>query len=98
MISRREALRLIVLHPKQNIESEIKWQSCSATVKSKFSCSSVQVKGLYEKKTRYRKLPLHNKIIIAVFTFEILDMHNYKLNIPTIFRFLQYAYKIYIHM
>jgi hypothetical protein len=28
-ISRRAARRLIVLHPKQNIESELKWQTCS---------------------------------------------------------------------
>jgi hypothetical protein len=27
-ISRRAARRLIVLHPKQNIESEQKWQTC----------------------------------------------------------------------
>jgi hypothetical protein len=27
MISRRAARRLIVLHPKQNIESELKWQT-----------------------------------------------------------------------
>ena len=27
-ISRRAARRLIVLHPKQNIESELKWQTC----------------------------------------------------------------------
>jgi hypothetical protein len=27
-ISRRVARRLIVLHPKQNIENELKWQTC----------------------------------------------------------------------
>ena len=27
-ITRRAARRLIVLHPKQNIESELKWQTC----------------------------------------------------------------------
>src|ERR1700721_2907226 len=36
-ISRRAARRLIVLHPKQNIESELKWQTCSGTMPSKFS-------------------------------------------------------------
>src|SRR6202044_2702621 len=39
-ISRRTARRLIVLHPKQNIESELKWQTCSGTMPSKVSCSS----------------------------------------------------------
>ena len=43
-ISRRAARRLIVLHPKQNIESEPKWQNRSGKMPSKFSCSSA--KGL----------------------------------------------------
>jgi len=28
IISQRAACRLIVLHPKQNIESELNWQTC----------------------------------------------------------------------
>ena len=31
-ISRRAARRLIVLHPKQNIESQLKWQTCFYTM------------------------------------------------------------------
>ena len=31
-ISRRAAHRLIVLHPKLNIESDLKWQTCFSTV------------------------------------------------------------------
>jgi len=40
MISRRAARRPIVLHRKQNIESELKWQTFSGRAPSKFSCSS----------------------------------------------------------
>jgi len=36
-ISRRTARRLIVLHRKQNLESELKWQTCSGITPSKFS-------------------------------------------------------------
>jgi len=39
-ISRQAARRLIVLHPKQNIQSEPKWQICSGTMQFKLSCSS----------------------------------------------------------
>jgi len=39
-MSRRAAHRLIILHHKQNIESELKWQTCSGTMARKFSCSS----------------------------------------------------------
>src|ERR1700731_3591451 len=39
-ISQRAARRLILLHPKQNIENELKWQTCSGKMPSKFSCSS----------------------------------------------------------
>ena len=39
-ISRRAARRLMVLHPKQNIESDLKWQTCFGTVPSKVSCLS----------------------------------------------------------
>ena len=39
-ISRRAARRLIVLRPKQNMESGLKWQTCSGTLPSKFSCST----------------------------------------------------------
>jgi len=46
MISWRADRLLIVLHPKQNIESELKWQTCFGTVPSKFCCSSG--KGLME--------------------------------------------------
>jgi hypothetical protein len=46
-ISRRAARRLIVLHPKQKIESELKWQTCFSTVPSKVSCLSG--KGLKKK-------------------------------------------------
>ena len=40
--SRRAARRPIVLHPKRNISSELKWQTCSGTMPSKFSCLSVK--------------------------------------------------------
>jgi len=33
---------LIVFHPKQNIKSEVKRQTCFGTVPSKFSCLSVK--------------------------------------------------------
>src|ERR1700721_108198 len=60
-ISRRAACRLIVLHPKQNIESELEWQTCSGTMPSKFSCSSV--KGHPKNKGRvYFSYHLHNAI------------------------------------
>jgi hypothetical protein len=39
-ISRRAAHRLNVLHSKQNLEIELKWQTCSGTMPSKFSCLS----------------------------------------------------------
>jgi len=39
-ISWQAARQLIVLHPKQKIESELKWQTCSGTMPSKFSCLS----------------------------------------------------------
>jgi len=39
MISRRPSRKLIVLHPKQNLESEVKWHTCFSTVPRKFSCS-----------------------------------------------------------
>jgi hypothetical protein len=39
-ISRRAARRLIVLHPKQNTESELKWRTCFGTMPSGFSFSS----------------------------------------------------------
>jgi len=38
--AKRSAGELLALHPKQNIESEIKWQTCFGTMRSKFSCSS----------------------------------------------------------
>jgi len=38
--AKRSARRLIALHPKQNIESELKWQTCSGTTPTKFSCLS----------------------------------------------------------
>jgi hypothetical protein len=40
MISRRAARRLIVLHPKQKIESELKFLTWSGTMSSKFRYSS----------------------------------------------------------
>jgi len=40
MISRRAARRLIVLHPKQNTESELKWQTFSGMMPTTFFCSS----------------------------------------------------------
>jgi len=39
-ISRRTVRRLIALHPKQNIESELKWKTCSGKMPSKCSCST----------------------------------------------------------
>jgi hypothetical protein len=33
-------VRLIVMHPKQNIESELKWQTCSGALPIEVSCSS----------------------------------------------------------
>src|ERR1700731_4101562 len=39
-IRRRAARRLIVLHPTQIIESDIKWQTCSGRMPSKVSCLS----------------------------------------------------------
>jgi len=42
LLSRLAAHRLIVLHPKQKIESELKWQTRFGTVPSKFICSSVK--------------------------------------------------------
>src|ERR1700721_2041360 len=39
-ISRRAVRRLIVLHRKQNIESELKWLTCLARCPAKFGCSS----------------------------------------------------------
>jgi len=39
-ISRRAARRLVVLHSKHDIESELKWQTCFGVVPSKFYCSS----------------------------------------------------------
>jgi len=36
----RAARRLIVLHPKQDRESEPKWQTCFGTMPKKFSFSS----------------------------------------------------------
>jgi len=37
MISRRAALPLIVVHPKQNTENELKWQTCFGMVPSKLA-------------------------------------------------------------
>jgi len=39
-VSRRAARCLIVLHPKHNIETELKRQTCSGTMVTKFSWSS----------------------------------------------------------
>src|SRR6202021_2377320 len=39
-VERSRARRLIALHPEQNIESELKWQTCFDTMPSKFSYSS----------------------------------------------------------
>jgi len=50
--SRRAARRLIVLHPKQNIESEQKWQTCFCASKW-IKCNNTEmlfvVKGLNHK-------------------------------------------------
>ena len=40
VVPKQAARLLIVLHPKQNIESELKWQTCFGTTPKKFSCSS----------------------------------------------------------
>ena len=55
-ISRRAARWLIVLHPKQNIESELKWQTCyilgSKCIKVRHHKNAVhQVKGFLMKKS-----------------------------------------------
>jgi len=42
MIGRRAARRLIILHPKQHVESELKLKTCFGTVPIKFSCSSMK--------------------------------------------------------
>jgi len=39
-ISRRAARRLILFHPRQNLESGLKCQICFSTLPSEFSCSS----------------------------------------------------------
>jgi len=40
MQNRQTASQPIVLHPKQKIESELKWQTCFGTMPCQFSCSS----------------------------------------------------------
>jgi len=53
-ISRRPARRLIFLHLKQNIESDLKWQTCFGTVPSKVSCSSGKGLNTFARNTEHR--------------------------------------------
>jgi hypothetical protein len=71
-ISRRAARRLIVLHPKHNLEGELKWQACSGTMPSKFSHSSG--KGLID---------LINLIMLNKFISSILLNYNIRTGVFT---------------
>jgi len=42
-MSRRAARRLIVLHPKQNTESEQKWQTSDFVHQNAWKCNSVKM-------------------------------------------------------